>query len=149
MNGVIGMVELLADTPPSQQQRPYLGTVASSASTLLAILDEVLDFSKVEAGKLDLHAVAEQVVLLFGSRAAEAGYDVILMDATMPELDGFEATRLLRRHKGLKRKSPVIAVTALALSSDRERCLEAGMDDYLQKPITRRAVAEALGRFPP
>ncbi|KAA3628457.1 MAG: response regulator [Proteobacteria bacterium] len=71
------------------------------------------------------------------------------MDATMPELDGFEATRLLRRHKGLKRKSPVIAVTALALSGDRERCLEAGMDDYLQKPITRRAVAEALGRFPP
>ncbi len=353
MNGIIGMVDLFADTPLSQQQRLYLDTIASSANTLLTILDDVLDFSKVEAGKVDMQALpfdlrttAEQVVLLFAAQAADksleleldyrAGtprafrgdavrirqvltnlvgnaikftakghvkitigdtpadgniaisvqdtgigisadrldsifekftqadasvtrrfggtglglaisrqlvelmggtltvqstpgqgsnfvasipleqvlpelvpqvpqmpresrevwrfdarillvednpvnqkvaltvlerlgcrvdlaenglialergaverYDAILMDATMPELDGFEATRALRRAKGPNQHAPIIAMTALAMRGDRERCLEAGMDDYLQKPITRRSVAEALRRYLP
>jgi CheY-like chemotaxis protein len=72
-----------------------------------------------------------------GQEAVEAqianSYDVILMDCQMPSVDGFEASRQIR---SLKSKQPVIiAVTANALAGERERCLQAGMDDYLSKPF--------------
>jgi signal transduction histidine kinase/DNA-binding NarL/FixJ family response regulator/HPt (histidine-containing phosphotransfer) domain-containing protein len=79
-------------------------------------------------------------------------YDVILMDCQMPEMDGFEATREIRR---LERRRPepfhvpVIALTAAAFSKDRERCLEAGMDDYLPKPFKLEELAEVLARWLP
>ncbi|MGE0491985.1 MAG: response regulator [Vulcanimicrobiota bacterium] len=74
-----------------------------------------------------------------GREAVEAvaggAYDVVLLDVQMPELDGFQATRLIRELEEPLARTPIVALTAHAIKGDRERCLEAGMDDYVTKPI--------------
>jgi CheY-like chemotaxis protein len=74
------------------------------------------------------------------------GYDAILMDVQMPLMDGYTATRHIRAHETGPRR-PIIAMTAAAVEGERERCLEAGMDDYLPKPISPRALLEKLERW--
>jgi len=72
-------------------------------------------------------------------------FDVVLMDVQMPEMDGFEATRRIReRETRTGAHIPILAITAHALPSDRDRCLEAGMDGYLSKPVDSRALREAI-----
>ncbi len=81
---------------------------------------------------------------------ANSEYDVIFMDCQMPELDGYEASRLIReREQSGTTRTPIIAMTANALVGDRELCLEAGMDDYLSKPITADRLRAALARWTP
>ncbi|MBM3989436.1 MAG: response regulator [Planctomycetes bacterium] len=76
--------------------------------------------------------------------AATHDFDVILMDCQMPDVDGFEATRRIRALGGPRAKVPIVAVTANALTGDRERCLAAGMDRYLAKPVRREELALLL-----
>ena len=88
-----------------------------------------------------------------GREAAEAAeanrYDIVFMDVQMPVADGFEATRRIRgMHSGTTDPAvPVIAVTAYAMSGDRRRCLEAGMNDYLAKPVVPFALAQCLHKW--
>ena len=88
-----------------------------------------------------------------GVEAVEAvsrhDYALVLMDVQMPEMDGFGATREIRRREGSQKHVPIVALTANALAGDRERCLEAGMDDYLQKPFNESELARVMLTFVP
>jgi CheY-like chemotaxis protein len=75
-------------------------------------------------------------------------FDAVLMDVHMPEMDGFEATRAIReKEKTTGERLPIIAMTANAMKGDREECLEAGMDDYVAKPVRSRELFEAVEKF--
>jgi CheY-like chemotaxis protein len=74
-------------------------------------------------------------------------YDLVFMDCQMPVMDGFEATRFLRRVEGKAKHTTIIALTASALKGERERCFEAGMDDYITKPITFDALSGIMRKW--
>ena len=74
-------------------------------------------------------------------------FDLILMDVQMPELDGLEATREIRRREAAGTRTPIVALTAHALTGDRERCLEAGMDGYMTKPVNPTELDEVLEKY--
>ncbi|HKE55911.1 MAG TPA: response regulator [Pyrinomonadaceae bacterium] len=76
-----------------------------------------------------------------------AKYDLVFMDCHMPEMDGFEATTLIRRHESPGQHTPIVAMTASALPEDRARCLSVGMDDYLAKPLSRADLCVILERW--
>ena len=76
-------------------------------------------------------------------------YDVVLMDVQMPEMDGLEASRRINQNWPPGTRPRIIAMTANAMQGDRERCLDAGMDDYITKPIRTEALVEALSKTQP
>ena len=93
----------------------------------------------------DLVPDGQQAVAAF----ERGSYDIVLMDAHMPVLDGFEATRRIRAMETEGRRVPVIAVTASVMDEDLQRCREAGMDDCLEKPFTLQALRTMLERWLP
>lgn len=100
----------------------------------------------LEAVGLDVDSADNGIMAVekaLASQSAGKPYDVILMDVQMPEMDGLEATRRLRQ-EGWER--PIIALTAYAMTGDKEKCLAAGCDDYISKPMTEEAMFAAIGR---
>jgi len=126
---------------------PATPTITTRPLRILLAEDNLAN-QKLAGGVLS--KLGHQVSIAGTGRAALAAwetepFDVILMDVQMPEMDGLEATKALRT---LEQRQgghvPIIAMTAHAMSGDRERCIEAGMDEYLSKPIRARQIAEKL-----
>jgi CheY-like chemotaxis protein len=78
---------------------------------------------------------------------AHTRYDLILMDVQMPDMDGLQTTSEIRRRRWERSEVPIVALTAHAMKGDRERCIAAGMDDYLSKPIRPEELVEVVTRW--
>ncbi len=76
-------------------------------------------------------------------------YDLVIMDIVMPQMSGFDATKEIRRRFPASKQPKVIALTAFVIPSSREMCLEAGMDDYIGKPVTMQELAKIIGKHLP
>jgi CheY-like chemotaxis protein len=131
----------LADKLPPEQETP--ACLAGAPSSRLRIL---LAEDNPANQKLVAYALKERghcvEIAANGLEAVElssrGGYDVILMDVQMPEMNGLDAARVVRARENGNQHVPIIALTAHAMRGDRERCLAAGMDAYLSKPIASR-----------
>jgi two-component system, sensor histidine kinase len=153
--------ELAADTKQPASERPVQGfgspsltsrtsrTSGTKEARILLVEDNA---TNREVGLAQLAKLGYQgTAVTNGAEAVGAvergGFDLILMDCEMPVMDGFEATRRIRTsiHAGL----PIIAVTADAMPADRERCLSAGMDDYISKPVELGRLEDVLSKWLP
>lgn len=146
-------------SPASSDAAPGISDAVSRAAETVAIergsyrilvVDDDAINRLVAASQLeDLGFEAEAVAS--GEQAIEAverqSFDGILMDCQMPELDGYETTRRIRRQEASGRRMVIIAVTAHAMKGERERCLAAGMDDYLAKPFRGEELRALLDRW--
>ncbi|RQD65369.1 MAG: response regulator [Desulfonatronovibrio sp. MSAO_Bac4] len=134
LNGIIGMMQLLSATGLNQDQEELINLGNISAKRLTQLLSDILDLSSIEAGKMIIR---------------EKEFDCILMDIQMPVMTRVEATRAIREliTIGAKKDIPIIAVTAHTQPGDRENFLEAGMDDYIGKPVSIEDFHRAFSKF--
>lgn len=133
----------------------------SASLTSLDSLDpeqtlDILIAEDVQVNQMVAVAILERLgytadVVENGAKAVEAihkrSYNLILMDICMPQMDGLDATRQIRKSTGSSIHPWIIAVTAHAILGDKEKCLAAGMNDYVTKPISMKTIAAAIDRY--
>ena len=126
-----------AEPPPAKGLTVLVAEDNAMNRTLIRYMLEELGFKAAVVGD-GASAVAEH---------ARGGYRLVLMDCQMPVMDGFAAVAEIRRREGAERHTPVIALTADAMKGMRERCLAAGMDDYLSKPFTTAQLGAVIDKW--
>jgi PAS domain S-box-containing protein len=141
-----------ASLPAPAAPEPLPAAPASFAGVRVLLAEDNLVNQRVAMAVLNKLGI-QPVLAGNGQEAVDAAarepFDLVLMDCQMPEMDGYQATREIREREGGGRRVPILAMTANAMPGDRERCLEAGMDDYLAKPIAIRDLKDALQRWLP
>jgi CheY-like chemotaxis protein len=144
-------IPVLSQSTSKIVTRHTIAEAASRGARILLAEDNVINQKVAQSllNKLgydvDLAADGQEAV-----RALELiNYDLVLMDCLMPEMDGFEATSVIRdqNSKIINHDVPIIAMTANAMQGDREKCIQAGMNDYLAKPVKKDELAEILGKW--
>ena len=147
------LVRALAPTPPQlslvDRERSARLAPGGERGRVLVVEDNEINQMVAVGALTKLGYVTD--VAANGREALEAvsgqDYAAVLMDCQMPGMDGFEATREIRRREGGDRHVPIIAMTASATDADRQRCIDAGMDDYLAKPVPIELIEAALGHW--
>ncbi len=138
------------DQTDQEAPDPESETTARVLRTAVLLVEDNHMNQRVAAGilrrfgcRVDVAGNGEEAV----NRYREKAFDMIFMDAHMPVMDGFQATREIRKREESGTRTPIVAMTALAMEGDRERCLEAGMDDYIAKPIKSKNIFDALLKY--
>ena len=136
----------LSSPPPPPAPGAIAGRrilLAEDNETMRAVALGMLEGTGVH---VDIARDGQEAVEMLGA----AAYDLVLMDCDMPTLDGFAATAMIRAAETRgARHLPIVALTADAMAGDRERCLAAGMDDYLSKPFMRETLRATVARWLP
>jgi signal transduction histidine kinase/DNA-binding response OmpR family regulator len=136
---------------PPPAAAPPEAPVRSDTSRGHVLIVEDNKVNQLVASRMLLNLGYSTEVVDNGAEAVEAvgatDYAAVLMDCQMPLMDGFEATREIRRREPDGRRTPVIALTAGVMPGDTQRCLDAGMDDFIGKPVVQSALADALARW--
>jgi signal transduction histidine kinase/CheY-like chemotaxis protein len=142
---------LAAMQPPSQQRAEQEPTTAMSTRKRVLLVEDNpvnqhLAKQFLRSLQCDVTVAANGVEAI--EQITDSVFDVVLMDCVMPEMDGYQATREIRRREtGSERHLPIIALTANAMASDQKACREAGMDDYLSKPFRKAELQQMLQRW--
>jgi len=140
------LAEQVATPPPRTAQRPLRILLAEDNAVNQGLAVRMLE----KRGHRVVLTSNGREALETLEQAAFSAFDVVLMDVQMPEMDGFEATTAIRaREKSFGAHIPIIAITAHALKSDRERCLEAGMDGYISNPVRAADLFAEIERHVP
>jgi PAS domain S-box-containing protein len=136
---------IVPDTSPEEDARPR-----ATRSGLVLVVDDNVTNQKIAIHMLETLGHRTDVAA-DGVEAVDAcgnvQYDLVLMDCRMPHMDGYEATRAIRDVEGSSRRTPIVAMTASAMFADHQRCLTAGMDDYLSKPVRLVDLADKVDRW--
>ncbi|HYF73187.1 MAG TPA: response regulator, partial [Nocardioides sp.] len=140
----------LAEVEPRPEPAPPAEKGAPGPARRVLVVEDNVVNQLVAAGLLEALGYGARVVddgAAALTALAEEPFDLVLMDVQMPIMDGYAATRAIRAGEAAGRRMPIIAMTAAAVEGERERCLEAGMDDFLTKPVDAAALALVLDQW--